>query len=156
MFVFGSSPQAWESPHDLWVVYRLLRTNLCLRSQKLMQKLPQDGCWPYCNYTSLPFQAAENASNPTQFNIKRSTGACNVALAKSKRPEKALKMALLALVGTIQHLHTVHYARHAMTWRGDGLKAALSCQDFGSEHKPKTLRREGTSCLCALEKSTPN
>ena len=34
-----------------------------------------------------------------------------ISLAKSKHPEKALHISLLALAGTIQRLHIAHYAR---------------------------------------------
>ena len=57
----------------------------------------------------FPFQAPPNASDATQFDPKFSNGAMYISLAKSKHPEKALHISLLA--GTIQRLHIAHYAR---------------------------------------------
>jgi hypothetical protein len=59
----------------------------------------------------FPFQAPPNASDATQFDPKLSNGAMYISLAKSKHPEKALHISLLALAGTIQRLHIAHYAR---------------------------------------------
>jgi len=62
------------------------------------------------NMPAYPFTAARNASDATQFDPKASNGTYCVALAKSKHPEKALHIALLALAGTVQRLHIAHYA----------------------------------------------
>jgi len=51
-----------------------------------------------------------DTSDATQFDPKASNRTYYVALAKSKHPEKALHIALLALVGTVQRLHITHYA----------------------------------------------
>jgi len=58
---------------------------------------------------AYPFTAAKIASDATQFEPKASKGTYYVALAKSKHPEKAVHIALLALAGTVQRLHITHY-----------------------------------------------
>ena len=58
----------------------------------------------------FPFQAPPNASDATQFDPKLTNGAMYISLAKSKHPEKALHISLLALAGTVQRLHIAHYA----------------------------------------------
>jgi len=57
---------------------------------------------------AYPFTTAQNASDATQFDPKASNGTYYVALAKSKHPEKALHIALLALAGTVPRLHIAH------------------------------------------------
>ena len=64
----------------------------------------------YSNMPVHPFTAAQNASDATQFDPKASNGTYYEALAKSKHPEKALHIALLALAGTVQRLHIAHCA----------------------------------------------
>jgi len=58
---------------------------------------------------AYPFTTAQNVSDATQFDPKASNGTDCVALPKSKHPEKALHIALLALAGTVQRLHIAHY-----------------------------------------------
>jgi len=78
---------------------------------------------------AYPFTTAQNASDATQFDPKASNGTYYVALAKSKHPEKALNIALLALAGTVQRLHIAHYvhggvvpptAADILTWISGG------------------------------------